>query len=326
MDKIIGYGNALVDVLAKIDDDSILDTLNLPKGGMTLVDGERFNAVSELLHRLPTRMVTGGSAGNTILSLAKLGVETGILGKVGCDDFGSVLRSKFEEHHVAVHFKESAVLPTGVCSAFVSPDGERTMATFLGAGNDMRAEEIEPDVFSGYKSLYVEGYMVQNHDLVVRVMQLAKSAGMHICLDLASFTVVMQEREFFLRLIREYADIVFANEEEAHALTGLDAEKAIDIIATHCSIAVVKMGSRGSMIRKGDTFVRVPAQTVEQVIDTTGAGDNYAAGFLYGLFVGCSLERCANLGTTLAAQVIQVMGATPPDEAIQQLKIMSFAN
>lgn len=142
-------------------------------------------------------------------------------------------------------------LPSGIASTFISKDGERTFATYLGAAATLRAEDLSREMFAGYSYLYIEGYLLQDHDLILRAMQLAKEQDLQICLDMASYNIVEEERDFFDMLITKYVDIVFANESEARAYTGKEAEKALEEIASKCSIAVVKTGRSGSLIKKG---------------------------------------------------------------------------
>jgi sugar/nucleoside kinase (ribokinase family) len=203
-------------------------------------------------------------------------------------------------------------LPTGVASTFISPDGERTFGTFLGAASTLTAEDLHVEMFKGYDFLYIEGYLVQNHDLILHAAQLAREAGCQICIDLASYNVVAADLAFFDMLVTKYVDIVFANEEEAKAFTGKEADEAVADIAAKCSIAVVKVGARGSLVQKGSDCHHVQTPAVKRVVDTTGAGDFYAAGFMYGLMGGYSLDKCCRIGSLLASNVIQVIGTTLP--------------
>jgi len=307
MDKIIGMGNALVDVLVTLQGDALLDEMNLPKGSMQLIDEAKFLKIRNKFADVKTHKATGGSAGNTVLALANLGAQPGFIGKIGKDDFGQYFKKNGLKRGIDMNLLVGD-LPTGVASTFISPDGERTFGTYLGAAATMKAENLTLDMFKGYAYLYIEGYLVQDHDLILRAMQLAKEAGAQICLDMASYNIVEGDLEFFSLLVNKYVDIVFANEEEAKAFTGKEPEEALDIIAKMCSIAIVKVGARGSLIRKGTEMVQVQAAPVEKVVDTTGAGDYFAAGFLYGLTCGYSLEKCGKIGSLLSKDVIQVVG------------------
>ena len=320
MDKIIGLGNALVDVLATLKDDSLLHEMNLPKGSMQLVDDVKFQEINTCFAGMKTHLATGGSAANTILGLSCLGASTSFIGKIGKDEYGNFFRENLEKNGIEDKLLLSD-LPSGVASTFISPDGERTFGTYLGAAATLTADELSPDMFKGYSYLYIEGYLVQDHDMILRAIQLGKEAGLQICLDLASYNIVDAYKEFFTLLINKYVDIVFANEDEAKAFTGDGPLAALDVLGKQCSIAVVKVGSEGSYIRKGTIDVKVDAIKVKNVVDTTGAGDYYAAGFLYGLTCGYSLDKCAKIGSILSGNVIQVIGTTISKKCWDEIKL-----
>ena len=304
MDKIIGMGNALVDVLATLNDDHILTEMELPKGSMTLIDETKLLIINECFSEMETELATGGSAGNAIRN----------------DAYGKFYRQSLLERGTEANLLVSSELPSGVASTFISPDGERTFGTYLGAAATLKAEDLSREMFKGYTYLFIEGYLVQDHDMILRAIELAKEAGLQICLDMASYNIVEQDHDFFSLLINKYVDIVFANEEEAKAFTGKEPEEALDVIAKMCSIAIVKLGARGSLIRKGTEEVHVHAVTVDRVIDTTGAGDYFAAGFLYGLTCGYSLEKCGKIGSILSGSIIRVIGAEMPAEWWEDIK------
>ncbi len=321
MDKIIGLGNALVDVLATLKDDTLLDEMGLPKGSMQLIDDAKLQQINTKFSQMKTHLATGGSAGNAILGLACLGAGTGFIGKVGNDNYGEFFRENLQKNKIEDKLLTSEHLPSGVASTFISQDGERTFGTYLGAAATMKAENLTLDMFKGYAYLYIEGYLVQDHDLILRAMQLAKEAGAQICLDMASYNIVAEELDFFTTLINKYVDIVFANEEEARAYTGKDAWEAINEISAMCSVVVVKLGAQGSCIKKGTECIKLEIPPVKKVVDTTGAGDYYAAGFLYGLTCGYSLEKCSIIGSILASNVIQVVGTTLSKKKWDEIKL-----
>lgn len=320
MDKIIGMGNALVDVLVKLENEKMLEELNLPKGSMQLIDEKKLNEINQRFVTLETHMTSGGSASNTTLALANLGAQTGFIGKIGKDKYGSFFKENGEKIGVDEKLLLSD-LPSGIASTFITPDGERTFGTYLGAASSLKAEDLSTDMFNGYTYLYIEGYLVQDHTMILRAIELAKGAGLQICLDMASYNIVENDLEFFTMLVNKYADIVFANEEEAKAFTGKEPEEALSEIAEMCSIAIVKQGSKGSFIKKGTEKIHVNALPVENVIDTTAAGDYYAAGFLYGLTSGYSLEKCATIGSLLAGNIIQVIGTSLSKEKWDEIKL-----
>lgn len=320
MDRILGMGNALVDILVSLQDDKVLDELNLPKGSMQLIGEDKFLKIKKKFASMNTSEVTGGSAGNTVLALANLGCNPGFIGKIKKDDFGIFFEKSGSNSGIQMNLFYGDY-PTGVASTFISEDGERTFGTFLGAANTMTPNELSADLFKGYDYFYVEGYLVQDHNLITRAVQLAKEQGAQVCLDLASYNIVEDNRDFFRSFINKYVDIVFANEEEARALTGRGTWDSVNEIAEHCSIVVVKLGAKGSCVKKGTECMRIEIPPVKNVVDTTGAGDYYAAGFLYGLINGFSLEKCCVIGSILASNVIQVVGATLSQKKWNEIKL-----
>jgi sugar/nucleoside kinase (ribokinase family) len=307
MKKILAMGNALVDILIRVESDAIPAMLSLPKGSMQLVDRERSATILEALKTYPKSLAAGGSAANTIHGLAKLGAPTGYIGVVGEDELGGsfvrdLITAGVEPH--MIHSQEE----TGRAIALVTPDSERTFATYLGAAIELTADHLNPGIFKKYDIFHLEGYLVQNHDLVRKALEIAKAARLTVSLDMASYNVVEANREFLLEMIKGYVDILFANEEEAMAFTGEKSEKALEVMSGMVDIAVVKTGRNGSLIKRGGETCSIGIIPVVPV-DTTGAGDLYASGFLYGLSNGYSLQRCGELGALLAGNVIECMGA-----------------
>ena len=320
MDKIIGMGNALVDVLVRIDDDSLLEKLHLPKGSMQLIQEDTLSEIRKYTSGMKIHRSTGGSAGNTVCALAALGANPGFIGKVGQDETGAFFGDTLRQRGVNV-LLATCDLPSGIASTFISTDGERTFGTYLGAAATLRAEDLSRKMFAGYNYLYIEGYLLQDHDLMLRAVQLAKEEGLQVCLDMASYNVVEAERDFFDQLIVKYVDIVFANESEALAYTGKAPHEALEEIASKCSIAVVKTGKEGSLVKKGTEVIQLLSCPIDNVLDTTGAGDFYAAGFMYGLTCGYSLEKCVQISTILATAVIQEVGTTLPAKKWDEIKL-----
>jgi sugar/nucleoside kinase (ribokinase family) len=307
MKKTLAMGNALVDILIRVESDAIPEMLSLPKGSMQLVDRQRSATVLEALKNYPKSYAAGGSAANTIHGLAKLGAPTGYIGVVGEDELGGsfvrdLITAGVEPH--MIHSREE----TGRAIALVTPDSERTFATYLGAAIELTASHLNPKIFEKYDLFHIEGYLVQNHELIRKALEIAKAGGLKISLDMASYNVVEANKEFLLGMIERYVDILFANEDEALAFTGEKPEKALDRMADMVDIAVVKTGRNGSLIKRGGETCSIGIIPVVPV-DTTGAGDLYASGFLYGLSNGYSLQRCGELGALLAGNVIECMGA-----------------
>jgi sugar/nucleoside kinase (ribokinase family) len=313
MKKIIGIGNALVDVMTMIPDDNCLGHFGLPKGSMTMVDTKRSNEIKLATSNMKSTLASGGSAGNTMYGLGIMGVHSSFIGKVGRDELGIFYEKDMVEAGLTPVLMRSSLSPTGTAVGLVTPDSERTFATHLGAATELSAEELTNNYFKGYDILYLEGYLLFNLPLVEQACRMAKKNDMCIALDLASYNVVTQLLPSFDKIIRDYVDIVFANEDEARAFTGMEPREALDAIAGKCEIAVVKTGPDGSWIKRGDEVIRVEALKVN-AIDTTGAGDLYAAGFLYGFSNGFSLDKCGIFGSILAGKVIEVIGARMPED------------
>ncbi len=312
MTKILGIGNALVDVLTQLKNDDLLASLGLPKGSMQLVDATKSNEIQELSKGLEKNMASGGSAANTIHGLAKLGAKTAFIGTIGKDETGDFFHNDLVTNNITPHLILSES-PSGISNAMISTDGERTFGTFLGAAIELSASSLDANKFKGSDIIHVEGYLVQNHELLETILKMAKENGLKVSIDLASYNVVEDNLEFLREMVEKYVDIVFANEEEATAFTGLEPKQALDSIANICDIAIVKVGGDGSMIKEGENITIVPVDKIAP-IDTTGAGDLYAAGFLYGLSVNFDHFKSGKIGTLLASTVIKNIGAKISDE------------
>ena len=317
MKRVIGIGNALTDMLVNLKSDSVLSRFKLAKGSMSLVDTTLQTEISKSVAGLPYSLSLGGSAGNTIRAMAKLGCDVGFIGKVGQDTTGDFFVQALENLEPVI-FRGTE--RSGKCVSLISPDGERTMVTHLGAALELTAEEIETSIFDHYDCLYVEGYLVQNHDLILKAAKTAKECGLKVAVDLASFNIVAENLEFLRGLVRDYVDIVFANEDEAKTFT-CEAEplNALQVISEMCELAVVKIGIKGAMIKQGDEVVHVGIMAAAKRVDTTGAGDFYAAGFLSGLCDGLSLRQCGTIGAITAGKVIEVVGTTFGEEAWEDI-------
>jgi len=305
--SIIGIGNALMDIVVKLPDFEVIQKNNLPKGSMTLIDAETSKNLNNQTNQFAKILTPGGSVANTVHGLAYLGAKAGFIGKVGNDELGEKYFNELEQIGAKPILLKSNT-STGIAMALVSPDSERTFGTYLGAAVELSPEDITIDLFRNYDIAYIEGYLVQNHDLVLKASEMARKAGLTIALDLASFNVVEENLDFLKHIVEEYVDIIFANEEEAKAFTGVEPEKAIDVLGNMCDIAIVKIGKNGSLIKYNDAVILVDAIGTE-CIDTTGAGDLYAAGFLYGFSKGLPMEVCGKIASIVAGKVITVYGA-----------------
>jgi len=318
MKKVLGLGNALVDILMLIESDKTLAKLQLPKGSMQLIDSKKMSEIDNCTSHLEKKMATGGSVANTIRGLSNLGLQTGFIGKIGHDDIGKFFKKDIERLGVKVQLQYSKQ-HSGCCIALISPDSERTMCTHLGAASELTPDDICIEQFQGFDIFHIEGYLVQNHELIEKAVRLAKEAGLKVSLDLASYNIVETNRDFLCYLLKNYIDYAFANEEEAIAFTEKAAEEALQEIAELCEIAIVKVGKEGSFIQKGNATFRIETPVVK-AIDTTGAGDLYASGFLYGLANEMDLKRCGEIGSFVASKVVQTIGTTINPDAWEEIK------
>ncbi len=309
---VLGVGNALVDIISVLKNDSVLKIFGLPRGSMTLVDTELSQKIYDATYSETSEMSTGGSVANTMRSLASLGGNGGFLGKIGNDKLGQIFKQDFERKGITTHLKYSEK-NTGRVMGLVSQDSERTMATYLGAAADLTPDDFDPGIFDGYDYVYMEGYLVFNHALIKAGVEMAKAKGLKVAIDLSSFNVVEANLEFLKDLIKNSIDIVFANEEEAKSFTGKEPKEALNEIAEMCELAIVKVGKEGSYIKYKNELTTV-GTIKANAIDTTGAGDSYAAGFFYGLTNNYSLEKCGKIAALISGKVVEVMGANLPDE------------
>jgi sugar/nucleoside kinase (ribokinase family) len=307
MKKILGIGNALVDIMTVIDDDRILEKFSLPKASMQLVDSEKSEIIKKGTVGYNKTMSSGGSAANTIHGLAMLGVETGFVGTVGNDETGDFFEKDMKEAGVKTFLSRRSTA-TGTAVVLISPDSERTFATHLGAAIELSANDIDPTIFKDHEILYLEGYLIANRPLFEKACKIAHDNKMKIALDLASYNIVESNIDYFKEIINKYIDIVFANEDEAKAFTGSLPLEALNSISQSCNIAIVKAGKEGSYIKQGEEIIKIGSINARS-IDTTGAGDLYAAGFLYGYANNLPLEKCGLIGSVLAGNVIEVLGA-----------------
>jgi sugar/nucleoside kinase (ribokinase family) len=313
MAKILGLGNALVDVLIMLPNDDLLVETSIQKGSMKHVEREVIDLLLEQTKTLKIEISSGGSAANAIHGLARLGNTTSFIGKTGSDHLGRIFHSDMINSGIAPQLLISET-ETGTAVAFISPDSERSFAVFLGAALELSASDLHAEQFHDCELLHIEGYLTQNHELIETAVKMAKSQGLKVSLDMASYNVVESNLEFLKSMIKDYVDIVFANEEEAFAFTGSDPENAVNKLAGLCEIAVVKTGAKGSLVKSSDELCRIDIVPTK-VIDTTGAGDLYAAGFLHAMHKGMPLRKCGMAGAILSGKVISYIGAKIPSEA-----------
>ncbi len=309
---VVGVGNALVDVIAHADD-GFLEEYGLVKGSMTLIEVERALELHGALHG-PVEM-SGGSAANTMTGVASFGGRAAYIGKVDGDDMGEVFGHDLRAVGVTFTGGIDHGTPTGRCVIVVTPDAERTMNTYLGVSSFLGIEDVDEHAVADGKVLYMEGYLYDRDDAKAAFRHAAAVAHEHerfVSLTLSDSFCVDRHREDFRALVSDRVDLLFGNEEELLSLYELDSfDAAVAALRSECELAAITRGASGCVIITGDDVLEVPAQSVDQVIDTTGAGDLFAAGFLHGITRGMSLPECGRLGAIAAAEVISHVGPRP---------------
>ncbi len=318
---VLGIGNAIVDVIARTEEDFLLKH-GMYKGAMALIDAPRAEAIYEAMG--PAIETSGGSAANTIVGVAGLGVRAAFIGKVKDDELGRTFAHDIRAAGVAYMTPPAANgAPTARCYILVTPDGERTMNTYLGAAQDLHPNDIDADMIAASAITYLEGYLwdpKNAKEAFLKAAKIAHEAGRKVALTLSDAFCVDRWRPEFLHLMRSGTiDLIFANEAEVHSLyETADFDTAIAALRTDVAAAVVTRSEQGCLVLGADGSEAVPAFPVERVVDTTGAGDLFAAGFLAGLARGADDRACGRLGALAAAEVIQHLGARP-ETSLQDL-------
>lgn len=313
--RILGIGSSCIDLVIPVSEE-FLTHVPGDKGGAQPIDFTNLTWILDNCGVTP-QVATGGSCANTIKALARLGEKTALLGKIGEDSLGE---------HFTTYMIKSGVLPLFIPSPnpttriliLVTPDGQRTMRFYEGCSLEFLPEHLFSDYFKSPKLVHIEGFAFRNGNLPERLMHLAKEAGVKVSLDLSSFEIVKQYREEILNIIAQHVDIVFANEDEIQVLTGLSPKEGCLKLRELCPIAVVLMGKEGCLIGSGDQLIKCPTFPAT-VVDTTGAGDYFASGFLYGFVRDYDLDRCAKLGNLMGSRIVGFMGAELPDEEWQRV-------
>ncbi|HZV19829.1 MAG TPA: adenosine kinase [Sphingobium sp.] len=310
---VLGVGNAIVDIIAQADE-AFLDRHGMAKGGMALIDEARAHALyADMGSAIEA---SGGSAANTIAGVASFGGRAAFIGKVRDDEFGQIFGHDLTS--LGVHFTTPPATDgaaTARCLVLVTPDAQRTMNTHLGACVDLTPADIDADLVAASAITYLEGYLFDPpaaKDAFRKAATIARGAGRKVALTLSDSFCVHRYKDEFKQLIAEHIDILFANEAEIEALYGSrDIAAAADDLARQVGVAAITRSEKGSLLVSGSERVAVPAAPIEELVDTTGAGDLYAAGVLHGLSRGLSLAECGRLGSLAAAEVIQHYGARP---------------
>lgn len=309
---VVGIGNAIVDVISNSEDE-LLEKHGVVKGSMRLVDTEQARLLYDDMG--PGIESSGGSAANTMVGVASLGGRSAFVGKVFDDQLGEVFGHDIRAS--GVHFETPPATegePTAQCLILVTPDAQRTMNTFLGAAGALGPDDIDTELIASGDITYLEGYLWEPPPAKAafrKAMEAAHAAGKRVALTLSDSFVVHRSRDELLEVVKDDIDILFANEDEITALYGTDFDAAVAKVRDQCAVAALTRSERGSVVvMDGATYV-VPAHPVDAVVDTTGAGDLYAAGFLYGLTTGADPERCGALGALCASEIISHVGARP---------------
>jgi sugar/nucleoside kinase (ribokinase family) len=315
---VVGLGNAIMDAIVRIEDDAVLTRLGLTRGQMHPVDDARWREVFQGVEHLGVEMASGGSCANTICTMALLGAPAIYCGQIGSDTFGEAYARSMAETCGGHALVRTGGHGTGKCLSLVSTrDGERTMLTDLGAAVLLPTIGDFGQKVRQAKLLHLTGYLFLDgpiREAALEAVRIAKGAGVSISLDVADPFVARTKTEDMRRLLQQVARIGFLNQEEAEVVTGLPAHEAVEEIGRWCEVAVVKLGGRGSLVRAGGTTYEVPVFKVP-VVDTTGAGDCYAGGFLYGWMHGWSPDRAGELGARVAALTVKQLGAVCRDRA-----------
>ncbi|HCM83913.1 MAG TPA: adenosine kinase [Alphaproteobacteria bacterium] len=313
---VVGIGNALVDVLSHADD-ATLDKLNLVKGTMHLVSQEQAENLYKGIG--PATEMSGGSAANTIAGIASFGGRAAYIGKVANDQLGAVFSHDMKSQGITFNTQpHEGGIATGCCLVLVTPDGERTMNTFLGASNALAAHDIDANLIQSAQYIYLEGYLFDPpaaKEAFFAAAEMARNSRTRVALTLSDLFCVGRHRDDFERLIRTHVDVLFANEQELIAqYQAPDLQTAITAARGSADILAVTRSEKGAVIITKDETIEVAAQKVKKVVDTTGAGDLFASGFLYGLTQGMDLAECGRLGTVAAAEIISHLGARPQQQ------------
>lgn len=307
----MGIGNPLLDVIVEVDDD-FFESLGYRKGSMNLITGEQSRNITDRLRKMESRFASGGSSANTIYGTRLLGNNVSFFGVVGKDNFGERYNDDFLKEGIDSQLSFHDDDMTGHSIIMVTPDKDRTMFTHLGAALNFSVSHVREDMIRNAKALHIEAYHLEDENLReanLHAMEIAKEASVPISLDLSDTGLIKRNKELFAEIVREYVDIVFANEEEAMEFSDAnDPEEALCELSDLCDVAVVKLGANGSMIKNGKDIFRFDTHKVD-VVNTNGAGDMYAAGILHGLVNGLGLQRAGEIASHVSALVVASAGA-----------------
>ena len=320
MSKILGIGNALIDIVVELDSDSLLKKYGFAKGSQEHVEKSVFDAFYQELKMDGARQIPGGSAANVLHPLAHLNYKTSCIGAIGDDAWGKMFEEDMKQ--AGIHFHPIRKTgDTGKVLHLITPDREKTIIGYTGVNDQLVAEDLEDQYFSSYTHLVVDGFLTSNEEFLQAFLEREDLQYARVVFDMASSHIAEGHREFLKRLIRKHVDVLFANDLEAFSYTGNEPERGIRSMAKDCDLVVIKKGSKGSMVQRGSEFYNLAAAP-SRLVDDTGAGDMYAAGFLYGLLKNYHLTHCGKIASFLASKVLEVEGARLSADKWRTLKKM----
>lgn len=317
--KILGVGTPIIDQIVLIDSEDFLNGTPLVHGGSTPVSQKELNALIKKTEKKPS-YAAGGCTANTIKGLANLGRSCTMFGKIGQDEAGKMFKESMEKQGITCNLLPTDQ-PTSQVASFVTDDQERTMASYIATGNEFKEEDIHSQLFKDINLVHIEGYLLVQDDIVEKVMSFAKQNGALISFDLASFEIVKRYRPIIRHLL-SYVDILFANGEETYQLTGLTPEEGCLSLRELVETSVVKLGEHGGWVGHNGEMYRYPAVPV-RAVDTTGAGDLFASGFLHGLLEGKSITDCAQIGALVASEVVTIMGTDIAPDTWKKIRFLA---
>jgi len=308
---VIGIGHALMDIIVDVDD-AFLEEMNVSKGSMTLIDDAKHKEIIEKISIKNSTEAAGGSAANTIKGVSILGGKSAFMGTIGNDRYGKTYEKLLEDIQVKSILSKNNK-NTGTAIICVTPDGERTMMTYLGAASEFREKDVNEESIKNSKILHIEGFFIGNPETekaVLKAMKIAKANGTKISMDLSDAGLIRAKIDSFKKLLKEYVDVAFVNEHEAKAFTGVEEEDAVHKLAEYCDVAIVKIGSKGSLIKHHNkTTYKIPINKVN-VVNTNGAGDAYAAGILYSIAHDIPMDKAGKIASYISSQVVSIQEAT----------------
>jgi len=313
--EVLSLSAAIVDHFFLISEEQ-LRMITTEKGTWAPID---YPTLCRILERNPniSRMIPGGSGTNVIKGLTHFNHYCAIIGKVGSDEKGDFFLRSMRKLGVDTYMQQGR-LPTGQAICFITPDAERTFRSYMGASHSLTDLDLEDKLFEGVTIFHIEGFQLVDCDLVLRALKKAKNAGVMVSMDLANREIVRRNKDFLLKILPEYVDFVFCNESEAKEITGLPAKEACTSLASFCEVAVVTMSQKGCWTQSGKSLFYTPAFAVN-AIDTTGAGDLFASGFLHGVLTDEPLQKCAWLGSLVSSYVVKMVGAEIPDQIWEEI-------